>query len=77
MATRKQRAADAPPEAPVVDAASDAPEVVMTPARVLAACSLGRPNDVIELDAEGLAAALSAGLVDPHPDAVAAAAALR
>lgn len=51
--------------------ASEAPG--LTPARILAMCSLGKPNDVIELDADGLAAALAAGLVDPHPDAVAAA----
>ena len=69
MATRKPSAAETQPAGP----ARASNPAGLTPARVLAACSLGSSNDVVELDAETLAAALAAGLVDAHPDAVAAA----
>jgi hypothetical protein len=40
-------------------------------ARVLRDCHLGKVNDVVELDAEALAAEKADGSVDDHPDAVA------
>ena len=77
MATRKARAAEAPPEdLPAQDERAPAVEKP-TAARVLVTCYLGRPNDVVRLDAAPLAVAVAAGLIDPNPDAVAAAAALR
>jgi hypothetical protein len=42
-----------------------------TPARVLVACSHGRVNQVVALDASALAASVAAGEVDPNPSAVA------
>lgn len=48
-----------------------------TKARVLVVCEHGRPNDVVELDAATLSAAVAADQVDPHPDAVAYALSLK
>lgn len=77
MATKKHEKASS---APVDDAAttqepSAAPGLVKV--RVLVACSHGQPNDVVQLDPESLAGAVSSGQVDPHPDAVAYALSLK
>lgn len=75
MATRKARAAAETlptPDLPAQEAS--APEAGQpVAARVLVTCYLGRPNDVVTLDAAALAVALGAGLIDPNPEAVAAA----
>lgn len=42
-----------------------------TEVRVLRACQFGNPDDVVILSGSDLAAAVDAGCVDPHPDAVA------
>ena len=42
-----------------------------TEARVLTDGVFGKVDEVVTLDAETLAQAVSAGAVDPHPDAVA------
>lgn len=40
-------------------------------ARVLYQCAYGKPDDVVELPPAEAKQAAEAGLVDPHPDAVA------
>ena len=42
-----------------------------TKARVLLDCAYGKVDEVIEIAAEDLAAAVASGHVDTHPDAVA------
>jgi len=46
-------------------------------ARVLVACAHGRPNDVVEVTQDQAQQGQLAGELDPHPDAVAYAEALR
>lgn len=73
MATRKARAAvETPPPAdlPTQETSATAEPVAV---RVLVTCYLGRPNDVVSLQEPALAIALAAGLIDPNPEAVAAA----
>lgn len=48
-----------------------------TKARVLVEGSFGKPDDVVELAPAEFDVALASGQVDPHPDAVAYAAALK
>lgn len=55
--------------APVVEA------VELVKVRVLAGCSLGQPDDVVEIDASLIDSL--AGAVDAHPDAVAYAESLK
>lgn len=74
---RKARAVETPQvdQPAQVDSTQEAASAVSV--RVLVACSLGRANDVVELDQAAVIAAQQAGLIDPNPDAVAAAAVLR
>jgi len=52
-------------------AATPTPAPGLIKARVLVAGSFGAPDDVVSLAPDALAAGVSAGQLDPHPDAVA------
>jgi len=71
MATKKPKPVTAAPSP------AEGAQTRATAARVLVACEHGHPDDVVHLNTEELAAAVAAGQVDPHPDAVAYAAALK
>lgn len=45
--------------------------------RVLFACDLGKPDEVVAVDSDQVDALSSAGLIDAHPDAVAYAKSLK
>ena len=77
MATRKARAVEAPPDDMPAQEASQPAAGQPVAVRVLVTCYLGKPNDVVTIQPEELPPVLAAGLVDPNPEAVAAAAALR
>jgi hypothetical protein len=78
MPSRKARAAETLPDTlPAQDTGMQTEAAEAVQVRVLVACYIGKPNDVATLDPEALAIAVGAGLVDPNPDAVAAALALR
>jgi hypothetical protein len=76
MAKDKPAATPAPTPAPTA-APVPAPAPELTKARVLATGIFGLADDVVELPADVLAQGVAAGQLDPHPDAVAYAAALK
>lgn len=49
----------------------DTTQLPPVPARVLAACAYGKPDDVAEIPADEIEGAKANGQVDDHPDAVA------
>lgn len=77
MAKEKPAATPAPTQAPSPAPASAPVASELIKARVLATGVFGIADEVVELSADALAQGVAAGLLDPHPDAVAYAASLK